>query len=211
MEPVNLKRGLFGYTASSVREYMESLNAELSERANTLFAENEELRDKCNRYESQLSAEVEKQDQLLEKMNALSKEIEVLTSEKTELSEQIEDLNIQLERATKDKLDYKQGQNELADVMLEAKRFANDLKQKTEMEFEQKKAANNNIINQEKRRIEKYISNINELNEILHKVCNDFEDEINNRKKELNHMLDDMDSFKKSTSLENFIVCPMKP
>lgn len=63
------------------------------------------------------------------------------------------------------------------------------------MEFEQKKAANEDKINQEKRRIEKYISNINELNEILHKVCNDFGEEINNKKKELNYILDEMNSF----------------
>lgn len=195
METVNLKKGLFGYTASSVQEYIEALNAELSERVNTLLAENEELRDKCDRYESQMNAKAEKQDQFLEKINALSKEIQVLTSDKAKLTEQINGLNGQLERALKDKASYEQGQNELADVMLEAKRFANDLKHKTEMEFEKKKAANEEKINQEKRRIEKYISNINALNEILHKVCNDFGEEINDRKKELNHILNEMNSF----------------
>lgn len=195
METVNLKKGLFGYTASSVQEYIEALNAELSERLNTLLAENEELRDKCDRYESQMSAEAEKQDQFLEKINALSKEIQILTSDKAKLTEQMNGLNEQLERALKDKASYEQGQNELADVMLEAKRFANDLKQKTEMEFEEKKAANEEKINQEKHRIEKYISEIDELHEILHKVCNDFVEEIHNRKNELNHILDEMDSF----------------
>lgn len=195
METVTLKKGLFGYTASSVQKYIEALNAELSERVNTLLAENEELRDKCDRYESQMNAEAEKQDQLLEKINALSKEIQALTSDKAKLTEQINGLNEQLESALNDKASYEQGQNELADVMLEAKRFANDLKHKTEMEFEQKKAANEVLINQEKRRIEKYISNIDELNEILHKVCNDFGEEINNRKNELNHILNDIDSY----------------
>ncbi len=121
--------------------------------------------------------------------------MQVLTSDKAKLTEQINGLNEQLERALKDKASYEQGQNELAEVMLEAKRFANDLKHKTEMEFEQKKAANEDIINQEKRRIEKYISEIDELHEILHKGCNDFGEQINNRKNALNHLLNDMDSY----------------
>ena len=195
METVSLKKGLFGYTASSVQEYIEALNEELSERLNTLLAENEELRDKCGRYESQMNTESEKQDQFLEKINTLSKEIEALTSDKAKLTEQINRLEGELERALADRASYEQGQNELADVMLEAKRFANDLKQKTKQEFEQKKAANEEKINQEKRRIEKYISDIDELHEILHKVCNDFGEEIHNRKNELNHILDEMNSF----------------
>ena len=44
MENVSLKKGLFGYTAGSVQEYIEALNGELTARANKFVLENEELK-----------------------------------------------------------------------------------------------------------------------------------------------------------------------
>lgn len=195
METVNLKKGLFGYTPSSVQEYVEALNTEFSGRANNLVLENEELKKKCELLQTQIDDANTKQNEFLEKIGSMSEEIETLISEKSKLNGQIDDLKYKLDEETKDKFDYEQGQNELADVMIEAKRFANDLKNKTEMEFEQKRAANNDMINKEKHRIEKYISDIDEISEILHKVCDDFGAEIKNKKTELNIILNNINDF----------------
>ena len=189
MEKVNLKKGLFGYTQSSVQEYVEALHSELTARTNDLILENEQLKKKCDCYENEINAANSQQDELLEKINLLSKEKEALASDAARLNEQIDKLKIRLDAASTDKLNYEQGQNELADVMLEAKRFANDLKRKTEIEFEKKKAANEDKIRQEQERIEKYISDIDELSGILHKVCDSFGREIGSKRKELNTVL----------------------
>ena len=130
MDNVSLKKGLFGYTAGSVQEYIEALNGELTARANKFVLENEELKKKCELYEDKINESNAKQDELLEKINVLSKEIETHLSDKSKLNEQIDELKIRLDEASADKFDYEQGQNELADVMLDAKRFANDLKHK---------------------------------------------------------------------------------
>ena len=73
--------------------------------------------------------------------------------------------------------------------MLDAKRFANDLKHKTEIEYEQKKAENEDMISQEQARIEKYISDIDELSSLLRKVCDNFGKEIGYRRVELSIVL----------------------
>lgn len=189
MEKVNLKKGLFGYTQSSVQEYIESLNGELMARTNNLVQENEQLKKKCKFYEDKINESSVKQDELLDKINSLSKEIETHLSDKSKLSKQIDEFKIRLDEATADKFDYEQGQNELADVMLEAKRFANDLKHKTEVEFEQKKSENEDKIRQERERIEKYISDIDELSCLLRKVCDNFGKEIGSRRVELSTVL----------------------
>ena len=189
MGNVSLKKGLFGYTAGSVQEYIEALNGELTARTNKLVLENEELKKKCELYEDKINESNAKQDELLEKINDLSKEIETHLSDKSKLSEQIDELKIRLDEASADKFDYEKGQNELADVMLEAKRFANDLKNKTELEFKQKKEENEDKIRQEQERIEKYISDIDELSSLLRKVCDNFGKEIGNRRVELSIVL----------------------
>ena len=189
MKNVSLKKGLFGYTQSSVQEYIEALNGELTARTNKLVLENEELKKKCELYEDKINESNAKQDELLEKINVLSKEIETHLSDKSKLNEQIDELKIRIDEASADKFDYEQGQNELADVMLDAKRFANDLKHKTEIEYEQKKAENEDKIRQEQERIEKYISDIDELSSLLRKVCDNFGKEIGNRRVELSIVL----------------------
>lgn len=50
-----------------------------------------------------------------------------MQTEIAELTEKISDLNTRLNEATADKFDYAQGQSELADIMLEAKRFEKEL------------------------------------------------------------------------------------
>lgn len=196
MENVSLKKGLFGYTAGSVQEYIEALNGELTARANKFVLENEELKKKCELYEDKINESNAKQDELLEKINVLSKEIETHLSDKSKLNEQIDELKIRLDEASADKFDYEKGQNELADVMLEAKRFANDLKNKTELDFKQKKEENEDKIRQEQERIEQYISDIDELSSLLRKVCDDFGKEIGRKRAELKIVCNNLSALK---------------
>ena len=185
MEAVNLKKGLFGYTQSSVQEYIEALNSEVTERTNKLMLENEELKKKCSCYEAEIDAAIAKQEELRGEISTLCEEKKALNDGAEKLKEQINELKEQLDEALADRFDYEQGQNELADVMLEAKRFANDLKHKTELEFEQKKAANDDRIKKEKQRIEKYISDVDELIEVLHRLCDNLSREAGVKRAEL--------------------------
>ena len=100
MENVSLKKGLFGYTAASVQEYIEALNGELTARANKFVLENEELKKKCELYEDKINESNAKQDELLEKINVLSKEIETHLSDKSKLNEQTDELKIRLDEAS---------------------------------------------------------------------------------------------------------------
>lgn len=202
METINLKKGLFGYTQSSVEEYIKALNSELSGKTSKLVSENEQLTDKLQRGRKNVEALKLREDELLEKISDLSKEIDALKSDKSELDKQLANLRQQLASETQNKVTYEQNQNELADVMIEAKRFANDLKEKTQLEYAQKKAANNELINKEKLRIEKYIQDIDELCKLLKKTCGGFETELNSKKSDLNIILGNLStSFasKKST------------
>ena len=63
MENVSLKKGLFGYTQSSVQEYIEALNGELTARTNKFVLENEELKKKCELYEDKIN-DAERNDQI---------------------------------------------------------------------------------------------------------------------------------------------------
>ena len=80
--------------------------------------------------------------------------------------------------------------------MLEAKRFANDLKNKTELEFKQKKEENEDKIRQEQERIEQYISDIDELSSLLRKVCDDFGKEIGRKRAELKIVCNNLSALK---------------
>ena len=80
MENVSLKKGLFGYTQSSVQEYIEALNGELTARTNKFVLENEELKKKCELYEDKINESNAKQDELLEKINDLDAPITTFLS-----------------------------------------------------------------------------------------------------------------------------------
>ncbi len=186
MEMINLKKGLFGYTKNSVRECFASLNAEWQKR-------NEELSDKCARMEEEAKKQMEEREAFSGKLEEAIEEKKILSEEIEKLHEEVAALQKELEEAKQDKTDYKKGQDELADVMLEAKRFAGELKQQAEEEYRQKQAENVTKINSEKERIESYIDNVDELCSELRKLCNSFGAEIKNSKASLSFILKNYD------------------
>lgn len=192
MEKMNLKKGLFGYTEASVFEYIEAVNSEMKARTQKLTDENEKLRKKCERYESEKGETDSQQDGFLQKIASLSKEKEDIQAENSSLAAQIAELKAQLNTAISDKANYEQGQTEIADVMLEAKRFANELKSQTEREYENKKAENDEKIRIESQRIEKYISDVDEICGVLRKICEDMGEEVGKQKKDFNVVLSNL-------------------
>ncbi len=87
MEKMNLRKGLFGYTESSVIAYIEAINGEMKARIQKLTEENDGLKEKCVQYESEKKSASEDRDALLEKINLLSKEKEDMQTEIAELTE----------------------------------------------------------------------------------------------------------------------------
>ena len=192
MEKMNLRKGLFGYTESSVVAYIEAINSEMKARIQKLTEENDGLKERCELYESEKNSANDKQDALLEKINLLSKEKEDMQTEIAGLTEKISDLNTRLNEATADKFDYAQGQSELADIMLEAKRFEKELEARTEYEYAQKKAQNDEKIHSECKRIERFISDIDEVCGVLRKAYNNLGEEVEKQKSELSVVLNNL-------------------
>lgn len=67
MEKMNLRKGLFGYTESSVVAYIEAINGEMKARIQKLTEENDGLKERCELYES------EKIRQMINRMYFLKK------------------------------------------------------------------------------------------------------------------------------------------
>lgn len=195
MEKLNLKKGLFGYTESSVLEYIKTISCELKLRIDKLSEENKTLLEKHSQLESESNSAKSEANKLSDEINSLSEENNRLKSDKAELEKQIELLTAKLSEADGEKLDYEKGQNDLADVMLEAKRFANNLKKQSEDEYKRQKAENEEKINCEKQRIEKYVSEIDSLCGTLHKVCDNFGKDLENKKTDLSSILSKLNNI----------------
>ena len=195
MEKLNLKKGLFGYTESSVLEYIKTISCELKLRIDKLSEENKTLLEKHSQLEAENNSAKSEANKLSDEINSLSEENNRLKSEKAELEKQIELLTAKLSEADGEKLDYEKGQNDLADVMLEAKRFANNLKKQSEDEYKRQKAENEEKINCEKQRIEKYVSEIDSLCGTLHKVCDNFGKDLENKKTDLSSILSKLNNI----------------
>ncbi len=195
MEKLNLKKGLFGYTESSVLEYIKTISCELKLRIDKLSEENKTLLEKHSQLESESNYAKSEANKLSDEINSLSEENNRLKSDKAELEKQIELLTAKLSEADGEKLDYEKGQNDLADVMLEAKRFANNLKKQSEDEYKRQKAENEEKINCEKQRIEKYVSEIDSLCGTLHKVCDNFGKDLENKKTDLSSILSKLNNI----------------
>ena len=195
MEKLNLKKGLFGYTESSVLEYIKPISCELKLRIDKLSEENKTLLEKHSQLEAESNSAKSEANKLSDEINSLSEENNRLKSDKAELEKQIELLTAKLSEADGEKLDYEKGQNDLADVMLEAKRFANNLKKQSEDEYKRQKAENEEKINCEKQRIEKYVSEIDSLCGILHKVCDNFGKDLENKKTDLSSILSKLNNI----------------
>ena len=195
MEKLNLKKGLFGYTESSVLEYIKTISCELKLRIDKLSEENKTLLEKHSQLESESNSAKSEANKLSDEINSLSEENNRLKSDKAELEKQIELLTAKLSEADGEKLDYEKGQNDLADVMLEAKRFANNLKKQSEDEYKRQKAENEEKINCEKQRIENYVSEIDSLCGTLHKVCDNFGKDLENKKTDLSSILSKLNNI----------------
>ena len=195
MEKLNLKKGLFGYTESSELEYIKTISCELKLRIDKLSEENKTLLEKHSQLEAESNSAKSEANKLSDEINSLSEENNRLKSDKAELEKQIELLTAKLSEADGEKLDYEKGQNDLADVMLEAKRFANNLKKQSEDEYKRQKAENEEKINCEKQRIEKYVSEIDSLCGTLHKVCDNFGKDLENKKTDLSSILSKLNNI----------------
>ena len=123
MKLPRLKKGLFGYTESSVRDYIERVDEEIKAKVGFFTDENTSLRQECADLQRALA-------DVKEKNAALSEEKNRLDTEKEELEQRCKVLSVRLdtqERLASEtgsaKKDCEKEQGELADILIEAKKF----------------------------------------------------------------------------------------
>ncbi len=204
MKLPRLKRGLFGYTESSVREYIERVDEEIKAKVGFFTDENTSLRQECADLQKALA-------DVKEKNAALSEEKNRLDTEKEELEQRCKVLSVRLdtqERLASEtgsaKKDYEKEQSELADILIEAKKFADELKTQAQDDYNRKTAENNERIRKELLRVDGYIADIDALCESLQKLNGSFEQDIREKSAGLhflrNKLTDMSDGNAESTS-----------
>ena len=76
------------------------------------------------------------------------------------------------------KKDQEKEQGELADILIEAKKFADELKTQAQNDYNQKISENNERIHSELLRVDAYIADIDALCESLQKLNSSFQQDI---------------------------------
>lgn len=193
MAEMNFKRGLFGYTRSSVYAYITELNHEFKDRLENFgTSTHQDLAKKCKEYEEEVKKLTEKQTELLDEISKYIKEQDALNDEIKSLRLELQNLksdnsrkDIELRELRDRKGEYQNVQNDLADVIIEAKKFANNLMQNAENEYKKQTAENNAKLNAERDRLADYIKSIDELSGSVRDLCLRFNSDIEVKKKQL--------------------------
>lgn len=201
MIEANLKRSLFGYTKSSVYDYITAMNREMNNRIEKANAAGKELVQKNTDLEKEIDELREKQAKMLDEISSYIKEKENLADELNDCKNEVEVLKKELEKKTAEigELHSEKGmhrdiQNDIADVMIDAKHFANNLKKKAEYDYEQQIAKNIARLSAEKNRLAGYISAVNELCGSVRDLCIKFDVDLEEKKKELEKTYSSADS-----------------
>ena len=186
MNEFDLKRGLFGYTKSSVYTYIADMSSDLKRKLTEANAENKSLQE---RY-----ASLEKEMQMLSEKHQT--ELDALKEELRSKDYDLKDSRIKND-------EYKKNHADIADVIMDARRFANELKEQAQNDYAQKTAENEERISKEKARIENRIKEINMLCENIRSICTGFAAEMEREKELLSaakEKLDIDETGEKSTS-----------
>ena len=215
MTEINFKRSLFGYTKSSVYNYITELNREFSRKMEEVSAANQELTQRCSELESEAEQTGSKETELLDEISKYIREQDQLRAELEEQKQVNEELRERLSSSEKEadrikaalgqrdtelselrsiNSTYVSAQNDIADVIIDAKHFANSLKRKAEQEYEQKTAQNTAKLTAEANRISGYISSLDELCGTVRKLCDQFGSDIEKKKEQLEELRSEMDS-----------------
>lgn len=178
MKLPRLKKGLFGYTESSVRDYLERVDEEIKAKVGFLTDESTSLRQECADLQRALADVKEKNAALSEEKNRLDTEKEALEQRCKVLSVRLDTQERLASEMRSAKKDQEKEQGELADILIEAKKFADELKTQAQNDYNQKISENNERIHSELLRVDAYIADIDALCESLQKLNSSFQQDI---------------------------------
>lgn len=172
MELIDLRVGMMGFNKNDVCEYISELN---------------------NNFSDQLSSQKRESERSLAHMNEKNEELNSsivrLETEKDELNRKLEkkdeviaQLQSEIEQIKKQISDERQKHNSIADILLDAKDFADGLRAKAVSENEALRQENLKEYNAERKRISEYRERVDKVKSTLIEALRSMEaqtDEIN--------------------------------
>lgn len=171
MEIKELKSSLFGFKKNTVYEYIANLNKTCSDKVEKVKAEKKAA-------VSELS---KKNEDLNEKNAVLENQISVLNREISEKDKLIATLK-------EDTDERKIAEREVADILLEAKKFGETLRQKANEENMKMREENRQANQREQERIEKYSAEISEVKKLIRSILKDTHEKLTQAESEISEL-----------------------
>lgn len=171
MEIKELKTSLFGFNKNTVYEYITDLNKTCSDKVEKVKAENKAAVGELSK----------KNEELNEKNAVLENQISILKREISEKDKLIEKLKA-------DEDERKIAEEGVADVLLEAKKFGEVLRQKANEENEKMREENKKANRREQERIEKYSAEISEVKKLIRSILSDTQEKLTQAESEISEL-----------------------
>lgn len=185
MKLPKLRRGLFGYTENSVREYLACIDNEVKAKIGDCSEHTDAYKQQYDELQRALSQAQAENEALQSKNAEMESEIAEMANKIEYLTKQLDIQNQLTEEARRDKTDYEKEQNDLVAVMVEAKKFSDDLKQQARDDFNRKIADNNAKIRNKISKIDECVKNIDELYRVLQTLNSSFAENVSEKRGEL--------------------------
>lgn len=160
MELKNIKRGLFGFKASGVLEYVSELNRICSEKVE------EERREK----QTSLDTLNQKNEELNNRLSGLESENDKLKKQLAEQEEKLAELSAQNEELKSNTNAQKAVEAEVADILTDARHFAQSLREKAMKENEDFRLENQKNNEAEQQRLAAYAKEVSEIKTAIDSV-----------------------------------------
>lgn len=176
MELKDIKKSFFGFNKNSVMNYISELNHICAEKTESLQIEK-------NTALSELSQTNEK---LNSKISSLEVEIDALKKELLKSENEIECLKHENEQIKNDFDTKKAVESEVAEILTEARNFAQSMREKTIHENELLRLENQKIYNAEKEKLEKYRENIRNVKTVIDSILKDTKTELEQQEEIIN-------------------------
>lgn len=176
MELKNIKKSFFGFNKNSVMEYISDLNRACAEKAESLRLEKTEALSELNRTNEELN----------NKISAFEIEIDALKKQLLEAENEINRLNGENEHLKNDVNTKKAVESEVAEILTEARNFAQSVNEKTIRENEALRLENQRAYAAEKQRLTQYRKNVENVKAVIDSVLKSAKAELEQAEEKIN-------------------------
>ena len=183
VELKNLRTTLFGFGKKDVCEYIAQLNEEFSRKLN-------EVNKRKNSDAKQLQSKL---DELENEKIRLEAEKDELQNQIDENEEIISGLKKSLESMKEENLGIRRNSDEVTDILLDVKNFANSLREKAILENDVMRRKNREHNQEIQTRLTAYKSDIGKIHENIIKMLQNMDDSLNQTTAELSAMQEKFD------------------